>query len=200
MQLVFNWIINNYIEISGSILSLIYLYFSIKQKIALWFFGLVSSALYIVVYFNAKFYADMGLQFYYVFVSIYGWFYWKKGKNIADTKKIKRTDLKTATILFLITLVIFIIIGWFLDTQTDSQIPYWDSFTTSASITATWMLARKHIEHWLIWIVVDSVSLCLYIYKDLYPTSVLFVIYTVMAFVGYFAWKKIYISEKSEQH
>ncbi|MCH7658497.1 MAG: nicotinamide mononucleotide transporter, partial [Bacteroidetes bacterium] len=71
-----------------------------------------------------------------------------------------------------------------------SDLPYWDAFTTAASIVATWMLARKIIEHWIVWIIIDSVSFCLYIYKELYVTVVLFLIYTTLAFFGYYEWKK----------
>ena len=82
------------------------------------------------------------------------------------------------------------VIAYILVNFTDSDIPYWDAFTTAFSITATWMLARKIIEHWLIWIVVDLVSAGLYIYKGLYPTTVLFLVFTILAIMAYVEWKK----------
>jgi nicotinamide mononucleotide transporter len=190
MNLVIDWILHNYIEIIGTVLALFYLYFSIKQKILLWPFGIASSALYIYIYFVAKFYAEMGLQFYYLFISIYGWYFWAKGRINTENVRIKKTDLKTAFYLISITILLSVGIGLFLDKMTDSQIPYWDSSTAAASITATWMLARKYIEHWLVWIIVDAICMGLYIYKDLETTAFLFAVYTIMAFVGYFAWKK----------
>jgi nicotinamide mononucleotide transporter len=190
MNVIINWISVNYIEFIGTILSLIYLYFSVRQKIWLWLFGILASTLYIYVFFVSKFYADMGLQVYYLIVSVYGWYFWLKGKQETGKIEIKTTNLKTAFVLIIVTIVLFFIIGLFLDYSTDSDIPYWDSFTTSASITATWMLARKHLEHWLIWIVVDLVSMSLYIYKGLYATTFLFAIYTIMAVVGFFMWRK----------
>ena len=134
----------------------------------------------------------MGLQFYYLFISVYGWIFWARNTENKIKVPIKTTDKKTAVYLLSITTIFFIIIGIFLDKVTDSPVPYWDSFMTSGAITATWMLARKHIEHWLVWIVVDFVSIFVYISKNLETTAFLFTVYTVMAVVGYFSWKKEY--------
>lgn len=192
------YIQQHYIEIIGSILSLIYLYLSIKQKISLWIFGFLCSALYIVVFFQSKFYADMSLQFYYLAVSVFGWISWRSGKQQSGkelpVKKIKKLQ---ALVLLLITTFVFLLYYFVLTHYTDSPLPLGDSFTTALSITATWMLARKLIEHWILWVIVDGLSAGLYLYKGLYPTAILFVIYTVMAIVGWYQWKKDYTSTTS---
>lgn len=186
-----NYIYSHYIEILGSILSVIYLYLSIKQKVSLWIFGFMCSALYIVVFFQSKFYADMTLQFYYLGVSIYGWFSWKeKAKQTGKELPIKKTNLRNVLILLPITIIVLFLYYYVLKNHTDSPLPFADSFTTALSITATWMLAKKMIEHWILWIIVDSVSAGLYFYKELYPTTVLFVIYTIMAVIGWIQWRK----------
>lgn len=186
-----NYIYSHYIEILGSILSVIYLYLSIKQKVSLWIFGFLCSALYIVVFFQSKFYADMTLQFYYLGVSIYGWFSWKeKAKQTGKELPIKKTNLRNVLILLPITIIVLFLYYYVLKNHTDSPLPFADSFTTALSITATWMLAKKMIEHWILWIIVDSVSAGLYFYKELYPTTVLFVIYTIMAVIGWIQWRK----------
>jgi nicotinamide mononucleotide transporter len=192
LQQVLLWISNNYIELLGLIFGLLYILLSIKQNIWCWPVGFITSALYIYVFFVTKFYADMGLQVYYLIVSVYGWSHWMFGAKSKkqDDLKISKTNIKLAIYLFLATLILFIIISYILVNYTDSEIPYWDAFTTAASFVATWMLARKIIEHWIIWIVVDSVSLGLYIYKELYPTVILFAVYTVLAILGYIEWKK----------
>ena len=186
-----HWITGNYIEVLGSIAGLIYLYFSIRQKIWLWPVGIITSVLYIFVFYDAKFYADMALQFYYFFISIYGWFHWKKGKgdHSAQLPVISATMKEWFLFLF-VTFLFTALIGYGLDTYTDSPLPYWDAFTTAGSIVATWMLTKKYIEQWLFWIVIDFVSMGTYIYKDLYPTVILFGIYTIMAGAGYLNWKK----------
>lgn len=192
LQNILLWISQNYIEFLGSIFGLLYILFSIKQNIWCWPIGFITSALYIYVFFVSKFYADMGLQVYYVVISLYGWYHWMFGAKSKkqDNLKITKTGLRAGVILFLMNTVIFIFIAYVLVNFTDSEIPYWDAFTTSASFVATWMLARKMIEHWIIWIIVDSVSLGLYIYKGLYPTVILFAVYTVLALLGYLEWKK----------
>ena len=192
LQQILIWISNNYIELLGTIFGLLYILLSIKQNIWCWPAGLITSALYIYVFFSTKFYADMSLQVYYLFVSIYGWYHWMFGAKSKkqDDLKISKTSLKTALVLLLITILLFVLISYILVNYTDSTIPYWDSFTTAASVVATWMLARKMIEHWLIWIVVNTVSLGLYIYKGLYPTVILFIVYTILAIIGYIEWKR----------
>lgn len=198
MMNVLDWFYIHYQEILGTVFSLIYLYFSIKQNIWLWPLGLISSAIYVYVFFSAGIYADMGLQVYYVVISIYGWYRWSGGENKdkeTANLPVKHTDELTAVYLLIITSVLFIIIAQILMRYTDSQIPYWDAFTTAASITATWMLAKKYIEHWLIWIVVDLVSTGLYVYKNLYFTVFLYAVYTAMAIVGYVQWKKSMVNE-----
>ena len=192
LQNILLWISQNYVELLGSIFGLLYILFSIKQNIWCWPIGFITSALYIYVFFVSKFYADMGLQVYYLVISLYGWYHWMFGaKNKKqDDLKITKTGLRVGIILFLMNAVTFIFIAYILVNFTDSEIPYWDAFTTSASFVATWMLARKMIEHWIIWIIVDLVSLGLYIYKGLYPTVTLFAVYTILALLGYLEWKK----------
>ena len=192
IELLKEWLSVNFIELSGAILGLVYILFSIRQNILTWPTGLLTSALYIIVFYQSGFYADMGLQVYYVVISIYGWLYWLKGRKPADKSKIPvRT---TRIVLWIkitgITIFIYGIILYILLNFTDSTVPYMDSMTTALSITATWMLARKYIEHWLIWIFVDLFSAGLYIYKNLWPTVILFLVYTFMAWWGYREWKK----------
>ena len=191
MEVVFTYLQANWIELLGSVLSIIYLYLSIKQKASLWIFGFLCSALYVVVFFQSKFYADMSLQFYYLGVSVFGWISWKAGKP--ENRKelpVKRTTPLSGAIILIIALVLYFLYYFILSEYTDSPLPKADAFTTALSIVATWMLARKMIEHWWLWIIVDSVSAGLYFYKALYPTAILFVIYTIMAIIGYRQWKK----------
>ena len=186
------WLSGNIIELLGAILGLAYIYFSIRQHILTWPIGLFTSVFYIKVFYQSGFYADMGLQMYYVVISIYGWLYWLQGSKPVDKDKIpvKRTSKKLWLIIGIITIIVYAVILFILLNFTDSSVPYMDSLTTALSITATWMLARKYIEHWLIWIFVDLFSTGLYIYKSLWPTVILFLVYTIMAVLGYSEWRK----------
>ncbi|WP_321299615.1 nicotinamide riboside transporter PnuC [Marinifilum fragile] len=185
------WIIDNIVEIIGTISGLLFLYLEIKQNKWLWPVGLLTSVMYIYVFFVAKLYADMSLQFYYVFISIYGWVLWSRGVNKSDDQlPVVRLSRALFLTLFGASMLIYVFIAYILVNFTDASIPYWDAFTTALSIVATWMLARKILEQWLVWVVVNAVSMGLYIYKGLYPTTVLFFFYTVLALVGYLQWKK----------
>lgn len=187
---ILNWFADNWVEITAAVLNLLYLWLSIKKNILLWPVGITGALLYIAVYYQTKFYADMALNGYYFVISIYGWITWA-GSNANDGNGLKVSNVgkRRAIILFSIFMVLFLTSGFLLDRFTDSSIPYWDAFTTSGAVVATWMLTRKILEHWLIWIIVDLVSLGLYIVKGLYPTTVLFAVYTAMAIIGYQKWK-----------
>ncbi|HER08029.1 MAG TPA: nicotinamide riboside transporter PnuC [Bacteroides sp.] len=188
------WLSQHYVEVLGVVFSMLYLYFSIRRNILLWPMGIISALLYMVVFFQSRFYADMGLNVYYFFISIYGWIIWKKGRSGdgSEPMPVSRISLKHGLILLAITAAVFLGTGFILSRYTDSPIPFWDAFTTALSFTATWMLARKILEHWILWIIVDIVSMGLYLYRGLYPTMVLFAIYTTMAVIGLIEWKKEY--------
>ncbi len=197
MSLITDFVVQNWIELAGAVAACIYLFFSIRQNILLWVCGIATSAFYIYVFAKAALYADMGLQFYYLMVSIYGWFVWARGgvtKHKSDMP-VARLSVSMAIKLFVIHGVIYLVILIMLLHLPQkfgfaaSSLPYLDALTTSAAIVATWMIARKYIENWLIWIFVDALSAGMYIYKEMWITTVLFVIYTVAAVIGFFAWQ-----------
>ncbi len=194
MEDIWLWISGNWIELSGALISLIYLYFSVKQIIWLWPFGLLSALFYIWIYYFSGFYADMGLQVYYVVISAYGWYHWSTGYDSAEGKrelKISRINRSTLVLLIGIFLILWLGISFVLLRLTGSQVPIMDALTTAGAIVATWMLARKILEHWLLWVFVDAVSIGLYFYKGLYATASLFIVYTIVAIVGFLAWRKV---------
>jgi nicotinamide mononucleotide transporter len=179
------------VEIIGAVLSAIYLLLSIRQNNWCWLFGGLGAALYVLVFFESKFYADMSLQFYYIFISFYGWYNWKYGKHSEEEKQIPITKMpqKQWLLLSILTFLVFSAYAAILS-QTDSPVVIGDSFTTATAILATYMLSRKYIEAWLVFVVSDGVCIGLYIYKELYITAFLFVFYTVVAFLGYLDWRK----------
>lgn len=185
------WLFDNYIEVLATLTGIIYLVYSVRGKVLLWFFGIITSALYIYVFFKAKIYADMSINIYYVAISIYGWLHWIRGKqNNQEELPVTRINHQQIVYLSIVTLALFVFIAFVLEKFTDSDIAILDAITTSVSITATWMLARKILEHWILWIIVDALSIGLYMYKGLYPTVVLFVFYTTLALLGYIEWKR----------
>jgi nicotinamide mononucleotide transporter len=187
---VFQWIIDHYVEVCGTFTGFLYLGFSIRQHPLTWPVGLLNAVFYIFVFFSSKIYADMTLQFYYVAISIYGWWYWYHGSASGNSLKVTRTNTALWLKLSILFLLLFVAIAFVLIRFTDSQVPYWDAITTSLSILATWMLARKKIEHWLVWVFVDAISIGLFIVKELYPTTLLFIVYTLLAIYGYIEWER----------
>lgn len=181
-----------WIELFGVVTGIIYVILEVKQNRLLWPLGLLTSATYVYIFFQGKFYADMGLQVYYVLISIYGWYYWSKGGARSESGElaVARGNRKQFLLLFLTLAISWTGIYFLLDNLTDSTVPMGDSFTTALAIVATWMLARKIIEHWFLWIIANLVSIALYIYKGLYPTVILYAVYTGMAVYGYLEWQR----------
>ena len=193
MNLFFDWAFSNTVELCGTVFGLIYVWLSIRQSLYTWPAGIITSLLYCWVFFEAKFYAGMCLQVYYLVISVYGWFSWRYGgpkDSGGEQLRVSRTGTSLWINLFIFNVLITLLMYYILRRFTDSPIPFWDAFTTSLSIFATWMLARKKIEQWLIWIFVDLVSVGLYLYRGLYPTVFLFLVYAVMAVIGYYEWRK----------
>lgn len=196
------WLFLHWIEVPGTFFAIIYLYFSINEKIWLWPIGFIASLFYLIVFFKSRLYADMSLQVYYIGVSIYGWFHWiGKIKPTGSQISITTSSLSLlqwipicGAIIALNFILYYLLISLpgILELPA-SDMPVLDAFTTASSIVATWMLARKILENWVLWIVIDVVSLGMYFYKGLYVTTFLFVIYTVMAFIGYLQWKKMMV-------
>lgn len=185
-----NWLSDNYIEIFGAVTGIIYVFLEIRQTIWLWPVGIVTSAVYIWVFFTSKFYADMSLQGYYLVISILGWYWWVRGTGEKKELLVTRLKFRTGMILAVVFVLLHGIMWFVLSRFTDSPVPVWDAFITSLSIVATWMLARKIYEHWFLWIVVNFVSVALFLVKGLYPTVILYIVYGVMSFAGLAAWKK----------
>jgi nicotinamide mononucleotide transporter len=193
------WITEHWLEIFGALAGIVYVLLEIRQNIWLWPVGIVTSSVYIIVFFTSKFYADMSLQVYYLVISFYGWYAWSYGtlnhepatpNHEPNTLHPVTTPLRLAVKLAGVYIILHAAMWYILANHTDSPVAGWDSFTTALSVIATWMLARKYIEHWILWIIVNIVSMILYIYKGLYPTTALFLVYTLMAVVGYREWSR----------
>ena len=193
-----------YIEILGTIVGIIYLWLEYKANIYLWLVSIIMPVIYLYVFYIAGLYADFAINIYYLLIAVYGWLAWKCGfklfskkteKSRVEVLKISRVPKKLWIRLIPIYLLLQLSITWMLMTYTNSDVPWLDSFTTSVSIIAMWLLARKYVEQWLVWIVVDVVCVGLYLYKDLYYTSALYAIYAIIAVFGYIKWRKIMNAE-----
>jgi len=190
------WLSNNYIEVFGAIAGIVFIFLEIRVSVWLWPVGIITSAVYVWVFLNEKLYADMSLQVYYIVISIFGWIWWLKGTS-RENEKLQITNLqfKTGIRLMLIFVILFAAMWSTLKYLTDSPVPAWDAFITAGSAVATWMLARKILQHWLLWIVVNAAAVTLFIKIGLYPTAILYAVYGIMSFIGLREWRKKIITQ-----
>lgn len=178
----------SWLEIIGVLTALIYVVLAAKGNKWCFLFGLISAIIYVYLSVVLKFYFDTAINVYYIIMSFYGWFSWgrkKSSPNFIPLQLKKKHFLAYLISGFIITLVLAFIV----DQLSDAALPYFDAFTTIFAIIATYMVVKKWIENWLIWVVVDTVAAGMYWHKELYLTSLLFIVYTIISVVGYQKWK-----------
>lgn len=190
MNILFNWIVENYIELIGVISGILGVWLTARQNIWCWPIGLINVALYIYIFYIAKLYADFGINLFYFFVTIYGWYCWLYGGKNHTPEVVCKIKKIHILLHLLIGTVSFIVIGFFLEKYTQDPFPYWDSLLSVWGVLGTYMMAKKQIENWIVWIIVDLNYIFMYFLKELYPTTILYLIFTILAVYGYFEWKK----------
>ncbi|MFT5144470.1 MAG: nicotinamide mononucleotide transporter [Thalassolituus oleivorans] len=171
------------------VLAVAYLVLAMRENVWCWLAAFASTVIYTVVFWNVSLVMESALNVFYMAMAVYGWWEWTRGGSGDTGVDIHRwqgmTHLKAVASIMLLTAIV----GWLL-TGTQAARPFVDSFTTVASVITTFMVARKVLENWLYWIVIDAVSIWLYLDRGLKSTAVLFVLYVVLAVVGYFGWRK----------
>jgi nicotinamide mononucleotide transporter len=165
-------------------------YLSVREKVWSWPTGIVNVSLYIFIFLKAKLYADMGLQVFYVVISFYGWWNWLYGGENHSELRVTRLSRRGLLLLPFVFVAGSALLGTFLRHHTDAALPYMDSSLTVASLIAQYLMTKKVLENWLIWIVADVAYIGMYIYKDLYPTAFLYAVFLVLATLGWVEWKK----------
>lgn len=194
------------LQILGVALGLLYLWLEYRANIWLWVVGAAMPIVHGVLYFRQGLYADFAMQAYYVAAGVYGLAVWlrdgSRAKGAPDASKVDKHNDKTArTIAPTPSRLILPLVGAFVALQvviymllvrfTDSTVPFWDAVTTALAVVAMWMLSRKYIEQWLVWLVVDAITVGLYLYKEIPLTASLYALYTVLALVGYLRWRRL---------
>lgn len=178
------------LEVSGVISGILCVYLAAKNNIWSWPIAIISVSLYTFIFFEEKLYADAGLQIYFLFTNIYGWYFWSR-KSATDHKAPITFVSREFFLISTACIVIFtFLLGTFLFKKTDASFPYIDSFCTACSLVAQVFLARKIIENWLIWIFVDIIYVGVYLMKDLHLTAGMYALYIVIAAMGYITWKR----------
>ncbi len=184
----------HWLDLLGTLIGLVYVYQEYKANVWLWITGIIMPVVYMFVYWDAGLYADFGMQVYYALAAIYGLAVWKWGKKRNQTTQempithVKRSLLLPSLILFLIAWGVLYLI---LSNLTNSTVPVLDSFGNALSFIGLWWLARKYLEQWWIWVVVDAELSALYVYKGIPFTAGLYALYVVIAIAGFFKWRKM---------
>lgn len=179
------------LQIVGVALGLLYLWLEYRANIWLWIVGAVMPMVHGILYYKSGLYADCAMQCYYVVAGVYGLVVWLAGSRRKENPlRITHTPLRLVLPLVAIYGALHATLYILLTRFTDSTVPFWDSMTTAMSMVAMWMLSRKYIEQWLVWLVVDAVTVALYIYKGIPLTAALYGLYTALAVAGYLRWRK----------
>lgn len=199
------------LEILGFTVGLLYLWWEYHADWKLWYASMVMPAISMWIYFSKGIYADFAINIYYLVIAVYGYIVWTRGHRNAAKQTATRNDDDSGKsrlpitnipprMLWGCTAVFLLLWGGLyliLNYLTDSTVPIPDAFTTALSIVGMWMLARKYLQQWLAWILVDAVCACLYWYKGIPLYGVLYALYTVIAFFGYRKWRRLMPEENS---
>lgn len=185
-----NIIDTSILEIIAVFFGLLSVWYAKKVDIKVYPTGIISVVIYIYICVGVKLYADMGINFVYFVMSIYGWYAWTKKDKTQKILPISYCTKKEHFINFLMLTFFLLSLIYVLSNFTDSNVPYWDSLTTAIFIVGMWLMARKKIENWIFWIIGDAISIPLYFYKGLVLTSFQFTVFLIIAVMGYIEWKQ----------
>lgn len=178
------------IEFFALVFGIVAVYFNSREKIWGWPTGIIGVVLSGILFYDARLYSDLILHIMYFVLGFYGWYEWLYGGKNKSEKKVSTLSPGVLVGLMLAGAVGVGAIGYFFDNYTDADLAYWDAFTTSFSLVGQYMLAKKKIENWILWLVVDAVAAGIYLYKELYMLSILYFLYLGLATYGFINWKK----------
>lgn len=187
------------LEVAAVIFAMAYLLLAVRENVLCWLFAFLSTAIYTVLFWDVSLLMESALNVYYMAMAVYGWYLWTRGGSNEDSGTQALTVHRMTRrqhIAVIVAIAVFCSIsGYLLSKYSTAAWPYVDSFTTWASVITTYLVARKYLQNWLYWIVIDTVSIPLYIDRGLNLTALLFVAYVVIAIAGYFKWREHMLAE-----
>lgn len=189
--MISEFLLAHWLDILTTVLGLLYIFLEYRASVWLWLVGFIMQSLGIVLYYQKGLYADCGMEFYYLAMTVYGYWRWVRGGEEKKSLPIRHFPKKLVLPWLGLIAVVWLVIYLLLVNFTNSNVPIADSFTTALSIVGIWALAHKYLEQWFIWIAVDVVTCILYFYKDIPFKASLYGVYVIIAIFGYFRWKKM---------
>lgn len=183
------WFAAHWLELFGAVTGAVSVALAVRESVWNWWVGIVNNAVYLIVFFQQRLFGDASLQVFFIAISAYGIVRWLTGGTRGGTAPVRRVArAEVAVLAVLLAAGTFGLDRWF--EHLNDAAPLLDAFTTAGSIIAQYMLARKYLENWLLWIVVDIVSIGLYAWKGLAPTSLLYALFLALCIVGFVQWRK----------
>lgn len=186
-------------EVAAVILAIAYLLLAVRQNSLCWYCAFASTAIYTALFWDVQLLMESALNVYYMAMAIYGWWQWRHGGQQDSALPVRRWGIKQHSLTFAAIAAITLVSGTLLSRYTEAAWPYVDSFTTWASVITTFMVARKILENWLYWMVINSTSIFLFIDRGLYLTALLLVSYLIISIFGLINWQKDYRQQRRQQ-
>ena len=191
--------INLIIEIIAVISAILYLLLAAKEDVKCWYAAIISSLLYFFIMYDAGLIMEAYLQIFYIIMALYRLLQWKKLIQININNRIRTWSNIQHSITISSVIILAILTGFILTKYTNAALPFLDAFTSWGAIVTTYMVAKKILENWIYWFVIDVISIYLFLSRGLYLTSILFLVYLIIICFGYIAWRKKYL-ESNERH
>ncbi len=181
-----------WLEIVAFVLALQMVVFNMRVNPLAWPLAIVSSLLYFLLFWNSRLYGEASLQIFFVAIAAWGWWQWLRGtQDDGRPLQVRRLAPTSRWLVLAVLAIAWPATGLFLARATDSDVPWWDAFPTAASLIGQWLLGRKYVENWPVWLVVNTVSVALFAYKGLWLTVVLYTVFIAMSIAGWRAWRRL---------
>lgn len=186
------WQALSWLEGVAVVLAIAYLVLAARENIWCWACAFVSTAIYIALFYRVALLSESLLNVFYLLMAVYGWWQWRRGAPGGKARAISRWSPRRHLLVIAGTGACVPLLGYWMANSFNASLPYLDAFTTCFAVVTTWMVTHKILENWLYWIVIDSVSIYLYVEKELYLTALLFVLYLGICVVGFVHWRRQY--------
>jgi len=183
---------NSLLELTAVVFAIVYLVLAVRENILCWFAAGISTLIFLYIFWDVKLYMESGLQVYYLGMAVFGWYQWRLANDGSTSLQVSMWSMREHLLALVLIALLTFTSGYLLHSGTDARLPYLDSLTTWGSVVTTFMVVRKVLENWIYWLVIDSISIYLYIDRELYFTAILFAVYIVIIFFGWLTWSKRY--------
>ena len=179
-----------WLELAAVVIALAMVGCNIREIHWGWPLAILSSLLYFALFWRSKLYGDSGLQIFFAVVALWGWYQWLRGHRAdGSALHVTRLQRRGVVVALVACAVLWPATGLLLRAFTDTDVPWWDAFPTAVSLVGQYLLGRKYLENWIVWIVVNVVSVSLFAYKALWLTAGLYVVFIVLSVAGWRAWR-----------